>query len=69
MNLGFSYLFKLFEKLKQNCPEFSNKLVAISGDLMEPNLGISHDDEKLLIENVNIIFHSAATVKLDEPLK
>jgi thioester reductase-like protein len=32
-------------------------------------MGISADDEKKLIENVNIVFHSAATVRFDEPLK
>jgi fatty acyl-CoA reductase len=32
-------------------------------------MGISPEDEKKLIENVNIVFHSAATVRFDEPLK
>jgi hypothetical protein len=36
---------------------------------MEPNMGISKEDELKLIENVNIVFHSAATVRFDEPLK
>ena len=27
------------------------------------------EDELKLIENVNIVFHSAATVRFDEPLK
>ncbi len=50
-------------------PEFKSKLVAINGDMLEPNLGISESDKKELIENVNIVFHSAATVRFDEPMK
>ena len=50
-------------------PDFESKLVAISGDLLEPNLGISDTDRQLLIENINIAFHSAATVRFDEPMK
>ena len=50
-------------------PKFKEKLVAIHGDLLEPNLGISEEDEKFLAENINIVFHSAATVRFDEPMK
>ena len=32
-------------------------------------MGISDEDERILCENVNIVFHSAATVRFDEPLK
>jgi thioester reductase-like protein len=70
-NYYFHYLSfkKLFDTISQYYPEFANKLVAIQGDLLEPNLGISDEDEKVLINNVNIVFHSAATVRFDEPLK
>jgi fatty acyl-CoA reductase len=61
--------FKLFEGLSQHCPDFASKLVAINGDLMLPNLGLSDEDERLLVKNCNIIFHSAATLRFDEPLK
>lgn len=60
---------KLFEQLSQFYPDFRSKVEAIPGDLMEPNMGISEEDEAKLIENVNIVFHSAATVRFDEPLK
>lgn len=49
--------------------DFSKKLIAVQGDLTEPNLGLSENDRSIMIENVNIVFHSAATVKFDEPLK
>lgn len=44
-------------------------MIAIEGDLLEDELGLSEQDKQLLAENVNIIFHSAATVRFDEPLK
>ena len=55
--------------MKQLNPDFRSKLEAIEGDLLELNMGISDEDQKKLIENVNIVFHSAATVRFDEPLK
>ena len=41
----------------------------INGDLTEHELGISEEDQQILHENVHIVFHSAATVRFDEPLK
>uniref|UniRef100_A0A1I8F7C8 Fatty acyl-CoA reductase n=1 Tax=Macrostomum lignano TaxID=282301 RepID=A0A1I8F7C8_9PLAT len=41
----------------------------LPGDLFEPNLGLSQKDVELLIRNVSIVFHSAATVRFDEHLK
>jgi fatty acyl-CoA reductase len=55
--------------LKTLYPDFKSKLVAVQGDLAEPDLGISSEDREILIKNVNIVFHSAATVRFDEPLK
>lgn len=37
--------------------------------MSELNLGISPEDRKTLIEKVNIIFHGAASVRFDDPLK
>ena len=64
-----TYILKLFDTLSQYDPEFRKKVIPIEGDLLEPNLGISSSDEKLLIDDCNIIYHSAATVRFDEPLK
>lgn len=32
-------------------------------------LGLQPEDRDMLIQRVNIVFHSAATVRFDEPLK
>lgn len=34
-----------------------------------PDLGISHEDRNLIINNVSIIYHCAATIRFDEALK
>lgn len=44
-------------------------MVAIEGDITQPELAISNSDVALLARSVNIVFHSAATVKFDEKLK
>ncbi|KAK0094159.1 hypothetical protein PV326_011676 [Microctonus aethiopoides] len=46
-----------------------NKLTAVAGSIDEDNLGLSIEDRFTLIEDVEIIFHSAATLDFDGSLK
>ena len=46
-----------------------SKVVALKGDISEENLGLSEEDFELLTDSVNIVFHSAATVRFNEELK
>ena len=46
-----------------------DKVTAVSGDVTFPGFGLSPCDMQLLVENVSIVFNSAATVKFDEELK
>lgn len=55
--------------LKQEKPKFRHKIVGIPGDCVLPGLGIDPSTRKTLTENVNIVFHVAATVRFDEKLK
>lgn len=41
----------------------------IAGDVGEDNLGLSPEDRKKLVDNVDVIFHSAATLDFAETLK
>lgn len=61
----------LFDKIKgMYGPEFlTKKCQAVAGDVSEINLGMDPADRKLLQEKVNYIYHCAATVRFDEPLK
>jgi fatty acyl-CoA reductase len=66
---NFILFFQLFDHLRSEDPKSFDKLVSVSADVMEPEMGISTEDEKELIENVSVVFHAAATVKFDEALK
>ncbi|XP_066148763.1 putative fatty acyl-CoA reductase CG5065 [Euwallacea fornicatus] len=59
----------VFNKLREKTPDVFEKIKLISGDVGQPNLGLSDGDRQFLIENINIVFHSAATVKFNENLK
>ena len=50
-------------------PNFEEKVFALSGDILDPNFGLSVEDETRLIEQCHIVFHSAATVRFHEPLR
>lgn len=49
--------------------KFRHKIVPIEGDCSLPGLGLSDYDRQKLIDNCNVIFHAAATVRFDEKLK
>lgn len=58
----------VFERLRKS--NALDKLIAIEADLMlSPFAGITDDNISKLKENVNFVFHCAASVKFDEPLK
>ncbi|XP_050438687.1 putative fatty acyl-CoA reductase CG5065 [Adelges cooleyi] len=60
----------LFEKLRNEKPGLAEKkLFPIEGDITEPQLGLSDVDYRMLSENVSVVFHAAATVRFDEPLR
>ncbi|XP_046335728.1 fatty acyl-CoA reductase 1-like [Haliotis rufescens] len=60
---------KLFNKVKTVTPDFASKVIAVEGDIMEPNFGICEEDERKVCSDVSVVFHSAATVKFDEEMK
>jgi len=53
---------KLYERLRREQPDGRSKLVAIAGDVEQLGLGISKADLERL-RNVNIVYHSAASVR------
>ena len=64
-----SDVIQLFDRVKKLHPDLKSKLVAVNGDLTEPSLGISQEDKETLAQKVHIVYHSAATVRFDEPMK
>jgi alcohol-forming fatty acyl-CoA reductase len=60
---------KLFDNLRGKYPGFEDKIDCVYGDLQEPELALNETDKALLCEEVQIVIHSAATVRFDEPLR
>uniref|UniRef100_A0A2S2NZV8 Fatty acyl-CoA reductase n=1 Tax=Schizaphis graminum TaxID=13262 RepID=A0A2S2NZV8_SCHGA len=62
------YKQALFDRIRHEKPEFTKSIKIIEGNLEEPSLGLSLNDLEWMIENVNFVFHCAATIKFNEPL-
>lgn len=60
----------VFEKLlESNSTDIFKKLIPIAGDVGEENLGLSPQDRQTIIDNVNVVIHSAATLDFQESLR
>ncbi|XP_050678153.1 fatty acyl-CoA reductase wat-like [Leptidea sinapis] len=59
----------LYHKLKKVNPDFTEKIQVIEGEISLLDLGISDVDRQKIINEVEFIFHGAATVRFDENLK
>uniref|UniRef100_A0A8C7X5P0 Fatty acyl-CoA reductase n=1 Tax=Oryzias sinensis TaxID=183150 RepID=A0A8C7X5P0_9TELE len=60
---------KLFDRVREANPDFHKKIIPISSELTQPGLSISPEDVEKLSACINIVFHCAATIRFDEPLK
>ncbi|XP_034541660.1 fatty acyl-CoA reductase 1 isoform X2 [Notolabrus celidotus] len=60
---------KLFERVQEEQPDFAKKIIAMSSDLILPELDLSKEDQSILAENINVVFHCAATIRFNEALK
>uniref|UniRef100_A0A182M7X1 Fatty acyl-CoA reductase n=1 Tax=Anopheles culicifacies TaxID=139723 RepID=A0A182M7X1_9DIPT len=58
----------LFDKLREEQPELLDKMVPVQGDVSLLGLGLSQNDIEMM-RNVSVIFHVAASVRFDDPLK
>lgn len=52
----------------ENLDHLLSKIVPIAGDVQELGLAMSDEDKKRM-ENVSLVFHVAASVRFDDPLK
>ncbi|KAJ4924488.1 hypothetical protein JOQ06_003444 [Pogonophryne albipinna] len=60
---------KLFDRVREVNPDFHLKIIPISSELTQPGLAISPEDVERLSACINVVFHCAATIRFDEPLK
>lgn len=55
--------------MKKEQKDYIKKVFLINGDISQPDVGLNDEDKKIITSEVNVIFHCAATVRFDEPLK
>lgn len=58
----------MFQRLRDSQPNAVKKIIPLYGDISNNNLGLSEAHQQLVIENVNIVFHCAATLRLEAEL-
>ncbi|KAL6433313.1 hypothetical protein ACFW04_006475 [Cataglyphis niger] len=58
----------VYDKLKEEQPNFGTKVLMIEGDMGKLDLGLSPENRKLILDT-NIIFHGAATVRFNENIR
>lgn len=54
--------------LLKSDPHVLKRVAPLAGDCQEPDLGLSNSDRQLLVDEVQVVFHAAATVRFVEPL-
>lgn len=61
---------QLFDTIKEQKPGLiESKLSPILGDMTELRLGLSDSDYDYVVKNVSVVFHVAASVRFDEPIR
>lgn len=55
--------FQAFVKVRRKDDTLLNKVVPLTGDASEKNLGLSEEDQKTLFREVSVIYHVAASVR------
>lgn len=55
--------------VREERPDFAEKMRAVEGDVAEERLGLGAADRRTLVEEVELVFHLAATTRFDEALR
>lgn len=55
--------------MRNEKPQLFKKVIPLNGDVCLPNLGLTDLQRELLINEVNIVFHFAAILRLEAKLK
>lgn len=59
----------MFDRIRSTFPECLDKIKTVKGDVTIDGLGLSENDANEIAEKVSMIFHCAANVRFDQPLK
>ncbi|CAG9802080.1 unnamed protein product [Chironomus riparius] len=59
----------LFKRIMDTNPDILKKIFPVWGEITQPNLGLSDEHLNHILENTEIVFHLAASLKLEATLK
>jgi alcohol-forming fatty acyl-CoA reductase len=59
----------MFKRIMTEKPEMMSKIIPVWGEITQPNLGMSNEHLRRVIETSQIVFHLAASLKLEATLK
>jgi fatty acyl-CoA reductase len=59
----------MFKRINEDQPEVLKKIVPVFGDITHPSFGLSDDQLLSVIQQSEIVFHMAASLKLEATLK
>ncbi|KPI96400.1 Putative fatty acyl-CoA reductase CG5065 [Papilio xuthus] len=62
-------LFEKVRNLRGGVDPLLAKMHIVTGDVIEPDLGLNNNDRQFIIQEVNFIIHAAATIRFDEELR
>ncbi|XP_076646281.1 putative fatty acyl-CoA reductase CG5065 [Halictus rubicundus] len=70
-DLRIDDMFKLpmFERIRKQKPHMMKKVVPLIGDMSLDQLGLTDADLKTLMDETDVVFHCAATLRLEAKLK
>ena len=60
---------QVFDVLKEQSSNWMEKIKMVEGALEQPDLGLSEEDLRHVSDEVSVVFHTAATIKFDAPLR
>lgn len=59
----------MFDVLKERSTDWIEKIKMVEGALEQPDLGLSEENLQSVTNDVSVVFHIAATIKFDAPIK
>jgi fatty acyl-CoA reductase len=63
------FLLQLFHRVRKEKPNVLNKVVPVHGDVTLEDLGLTPEAKARLQQEVSVVFHFAATLRLEAKLK
>lgn len=63
------FCLKVFHRIVKEKPEMFNKIIPVFGDITSVRLGLNDEQYQRVISSSNIVFHMAASLKLEATLK